>query len=98
MVYMEPGALGNEPLIKCWLNTIPETFKKRKGMSEAINSLFNKYMYDMLKFMRKNMKEPVFTVDNNVVQSMTRILDCYFAEYIETESRKVTPEDVETFE
>jgi dynein heavy chain len=34
MVYMEPGALGNEPLIKCWLNTIPDSFKKRKGMAQ----------------------------------------------------------------
>lgn len=44
----------------------------------------------MLKFMRKNCKEPVFTVDNNIVQSMLRILDTYFAEYIETEVKKVT--------
>ena len=98
MVYMEPGALGNEPLVKCWINTIPDTFKKRKGMTELIGALFNKYMYEMLKFMRKNCKEPVFTVDNNVVQSCTRILDCFFADYVETEVKKVTSEDVELFE
>jgi len=32
MVYMEPGALGNEPLIKSWMNTLPETFKLRKHL------------------------------------------------------------------
>jgi len=98
MVYMEPGALGNDPLVKCWLNTIPDAFKKRKGLAQTIEGLFTKYMNEMLKFMRKNCKEPVFSVDNNVVQSLLRILDCYFADYVETEVKKVTPEDVEDFE
>jgi len=40
---MEPGALGNDPLVRCWINTIPDAFKKRKGMSETIYALFNKY-------------------------------------------------------
>jgi dynein heavy chain len=40
----------------------------------------------------------VFTVDNNVLQSLFRILDCYFADYVETEIKKVTQEDVEDFE
>ena len=52
----------------------------------------------MLKFMRKNCKEPVFTVDNNLVQSMMRLLDCFFSDYIESETKKVTQEDVEDFE
>jgi dynein heavy chain len=67
MVYMEPGALGNEPLIKSWINTIPDTFKKRKGMTQMLDGLFKKYVPEMLKFMRKNCKEPVFTVDNNIL-------------------------------
>lgn len=44
----------------------------------------------MLKFMRKNCHEPVFTVDNNLVESLTRILDCYFVDYYESETNKVT--------
>lgn len=98
MVYMEPGALGNEPLIKSWLNTVPEAFTKRKGLVQSLDALFKKYLPDMIKFMRKHCKEPVFTVDNNIVQSMFRILDCFFADYIETEIKKVTQEDVEDFE
>jgi len=98
MVYMEPGAIGNEPLIKSWLNTIPETFKKRKNITPNIEGYFKKYLPEMLKFMRKNCLEPVFTVDNNIVQSLMRILDCYFADYIESETNKVTDEDVEDFE
>jgi len=60
--------------------------------------LFKKYLPEMLKFMRKNCKEPVFTVDNNIVQSMLRILDCFFADYIESETKKVTQEEIEEFE
>lgn len=38
------------------------------------------------------------TVDNNIVQSLMRILDCYFADYYESELTKITPEMVEEFE
>lgn len=48
--------------------------------------------------MRKHCPEPVITVDNNIVQSQMRILDCYFDEYHETEVKKVTQEDVEELE
>lgn len=54
MVYMEPGALGNEPLVKSWLQTCPPAFKTRKQLMPNLESLFGKYMYPMLKFMRKN--------------------------------------------
>jgi dynein heavy chain len=36
MVYMEPGALGNEPLVEMWLNTVPETFAKKKGLTQSL--------------------------------------------------------------
>lgn len=38
------------------------------------------------------------SVDNNIVQSLMRILDCYFAEYHESELTKITPEMIEEFE
>lgn len=48
--------------------------------------------------MRKNCSEPVPTVNNNLLCSLMRLLDCYFADYIETEIKKITSEDVEDFE
>jgi dynein heavy chain len=98
MVYMEPGAIGNEPLVKSWLTTCPESFKLVKNFLPTLEGLFKKYMHDMLKFMRKNCHEPVFTVDNNLCQSLMRILDCYFADYHDSEAKKVTKEDVEDLE
>jgi len=65
MVYMEPGALGNAPLIKTWMNTLPESFKLRKQLKPTIEGLFKKYLEDMLKFRRRNCVEPVVTVENN---------------------------------
>ena len=52
MVYMEPGAIGNMPLVKSWLNTTPESFKLRKNLRPTLEGLFTKYLRDMLKFMR----------------------------------------------
>ncbi len=48
--------------------------------------------------MRRNCSEPVPTVNNNIAQSLMRILDCYFADYFDTEIRKVAPEEVEDLE
>lgn len=99
MVYMEPGAIGNDPLIKSWMNTAPDTFAKfAKNLLPTLYTYFTKYLEEMLKFMRKKCIEPVVTVDNNLVQSLMRILDCYFAPFIETEANKVIADDVIDFE
>lgn len=50
---------------------------------------------DSCYFLRHDLQEPVETVDNNLVQSLFRILDSYLAEYIETEVKKVPAEKVE---
>lgn len=98
MVYMEPGAIGSDPLIKSWMTTCPTTFKLRKNLVPTLEGLFKKYLGECLKFMRRNCPEPVATVDNNLVQSLMRILDCYFDKYFESEVRKVTAEDIEDLE
>jgi dynein heavy chain len=66
MVYMEPGALGLEPLIKSWLNTIPPGFKAKKTFLPTMEGLFKKYLDNGIYFMRKNCIEPVQTVNNNI--------------------------------
>ena len=98
MVYMEPVALGLQPLVKSWLNTIPAKFKEKKTFTPTLDALFKKYLEPVIKFMRKNCPEPVPTVDNNICQSLMRILDCYFVEYIEDDIKKITAEEVEDME
>jgi len=56
--------------------------------------LFDKYLDDTIYYMRKNLFEPVKTVDNNVCQSIFRIIDCYFSPYNETEIKKITNDEL----
>jgi dynein heavy chain len=98
MVYMEPGAIGNEPLVKSWMNLLPESFKLRKSVIPTLKELFNKYLYDLVKYSRKYCPEPDVSCDNNKVQSCFRLLDCYFSDYIESEIKKVTAEEIEDLE
>ena len=98
MVYMEPGALGLDPLIKSWLNTVPPGFKTKKTFIPTLEHLFKKYLEQGIAFMRKNCIEPVQTVNNNIAQSLMRILDCYFADYFDTEIKKVSVEEIDDLE
>jgi dynein heavy chain len=50
---------------------------------------------DGLYLLRKQLKEMVFTVDNNITKSCMRLLDCYLAKYHETEVKKVNKEQIE---
>jgi dynein heavy chain len=98
MVYMEPGALGNEPLVKSWMNTLPASFKLRKQLIPTIKGFFDQYLHDMIKYARKYCPEPDVTCDNNLTESCFRILNCYFADYIESDIKKVTADDIEDLE
>ena len=46
-------------------------------------------------FVRHDIKEPVTTVDNNLVQSCFRIVDSFLKDYIETEVKKVSTDKVD---
>ena len=80
------------------MNTIPPKCALKKTFIPNLKKLFDFYIEDMTYFLRKNLFEPVETVDNNIVQSLMRILDCYFVDYIDTEIKEILPEDVEHLE
>ena len=70
MVYVPPEELGWRPYVQTWANTqLPE------GVTDAtrewILGLFEKTIDSGLKFMRKNLKEGIPTVDINLVTSLT---------------------------
>jgi dynein heavy chain len=95
MVYMEPSALGNEPLVEAWLMKLPANFPP--AFADVLRDLMLKFCLPMVRVVRKKTKEYSGTVDNNLVQSHFRLLDCYFFEYIPTEAKTPTPEEFGQF-
>jgi len=95
MVYVEPASLGLEPYFISWLNTLPPKVAALEGIRIKLKELGDKTLEDGCYFVRHDIKEPVKTVDNNIIQSLFRIMDCYLADYIETEIKKVNAEKVE---
>lgn len=66
MVYLEPALLTLAPLVKSWLNQIPPKLRECKSIIDKLQSLFDSQLVDVAYFVRKNLKEPVKTVDNNI--------------------------------
>lgn len=66
MVFMEPQSLTLDPLITSWLNTLPPRVKENKNIVDKLQFLYDKLLNDACYFLRKNLPEPVKTVDNNV--------------------------------
>jgi len=95
MVYMEPVSLGLEPYFVSWLNTLPEAVAENPGIKMKLRTLGDKMLEDGIYFIRHDIFEPVVTVDNNIIQSLFRIMDCYLADYVETEVKKIPKEKVE---
>ena len=95
MVYEEPSIIGLEPLFQSWINGLDEKLAILPNLKPKLKTLFNAVVEEMCEWMRKNLKELVPTVDNNLVQSIFRILDSFFINFIETESKKVTKEEKE---
>lgn len=55
-------------------------------------------MEESCYFLRKNLLEPVKTVDNNITQASMRILDSYFSSYVENEIKKITKDEIANLE
>jgi len=72
--------------------------KLRKTTIPLFEKLLEKYVEPLLVYVRKNCVEPVVTVDNNLVGSFFRLLDCWMYQFIDTELKKITAEETEILE
>jgi hypothetical protein len=92
---MEPESLGLSPYFISWLNTLPPKVNENEGIYTQFKKFGDELLEDGCYFVRHDIKEPVTTVDNNLIQSLFRIVDTFLKDYIETEVKKVTPDKVE---
>ncbi|XP_075690041.1 dynein axonemal heavy chain 12 [Rhinoderma darwinii] len=74
MIYLEPQQLGWAPLVKSWLNTLPDALKTKEHLT-LLEELFKWLIQPSLRFLRKQCKELVTTSNGNVVISLTRLLE-----------------------
>jgi dynein heavy chain len=91
---MEPGSLGTMPVVKSWMaKKLPEALKKRKTFIPLLEKLIVHYVDPLLAFVRKQCREPVKTVDNNLAGSFMRLMDCFFSKYQPSEVKPNLTED-----
>ena len=78
MVYLEPSILGLTPFVECWLRKLPEICV---AYYEQLKNLFTEFLEPSLKFLRKNVKEIIPTMDSNLTFSLLKLMDCFLGPY-----------------
>jgi dynein heavy chain len=84
MIYMEPGALGNAPLIQSWMA------KQKTIMSEQLykifynlsSALFEHYLEPAFELWQTGLKEAVPTTSGNLTCSLMRIFESLLNPYV----------------
>ncbi|XP_043259684.1 dynein axonemal heavy chain 1-like [Colletes gigas] len=72
MVYLEPEGLGLEPIINCWLKSLPRNMSNHV---DRIDELTGHYLLPGLKVLRNSLREIVSTVDCGMVQSYINLMN-----------------------
>ncbi|XP_048874195.1 dynein axonemal heavy chain 12 isoform X2 [Brienomyrus brachyistius] len=73
MIYMEPSQLGWVPLVRSWLNTLPERLRAPESTT-LLMELFHWLVPPSLRVLRKHCREVAPTSNSNVVVSLTRYI------------------------
>ena len=60
-----------------------------------LNELMEVVIYPLLDYVRRNCKEVIPSIDQNLIQSLFKNLDCYFNRYVDTEIVVISPEDIQ---
>nr|XP_012140860.1 PREDICTED: dynein heavy chain 1, axonemal [Megachile rotundata] len=72
MVYLEPEGLGLEPIIDCWLKSLP---KNMNDHVEEIARLTGHYLLPSLEVLRASLQEIVSTVDLGMAKSYINLMN-----------------------
>ena len=65
---------------------------------ETFKDFFENIVYSMIDFVRRNCKELITTMNQNLLQSLFRILNCFLDKYVDREIVKVSIEDITRLE
>ena len=72
MVYMDPEALGTDPIYQSWLE---QFHKDTEKMRPEFRRLYDLLFIPCVEFLRRQCAEPVPSVDANLCQSLMNIID-----------------------
>lgn len=96
MVYLEPSALGLGPLLSSWLNTLPPGVSEH---ADILRRMCNELIPTAIKFVRRNLKETLATVDHNLIMSCFNIFDSMIKPYRRVEGEEpLTADEKESLE
>ncbi|KAL6257142.1 hypothetical protein P5V15_012074 [Pogonomyrmex californicus] len=85
MIYMEPGALGWEPILNSWIAKLPEAIDEWLRVF-LYESLFLRFCKPLFHFLRRcNVKEICPMPDSNLLRSVTYLMDCFLHDYYDEE-------------
>jgi dynein heavy chain len=98
MVFMEPVSLGTAPLVESWMKQVPPNIIARKKVARTLKDLFELLLAPSLEFLRHHCREIVPSTNNNLVASCTRILNCFFVSYADTEFKKASEDELKALE
>lgn len=82
MVYMEPSALGIHPLVTSWLDRLPPGAREQRTV---LQDMCDGLLAEGLALVRKQLKETVGSVNNNLVASCLNVMDSLLVPWTRTE-------------
>ena len=80
MVYLEPGYIGLDPFVKCWLDKLSKDINNEK-CRPILEKLFKDYMQPSINFIRKNCTEYSPTVNGSLTFSLLKLMDTFLNVY-----------------
>ena len=96
MVYMEPTSLGTKPILDSWIAQMLPNLQKT--VRPKLQKLFDDHIDVLKSFVRAHVHEVQPTQDNSLMTSLTHMLDCFLEVYRESETKKITKEEIELLE
>ena len=92
MVYIEPTAMGLDPLLESWLQSLPAaTFGRH---AKELRSLFGAVVPAAIANVRKGIKETVSTTNNNLCMSFFNIMNALMLRFRREDEEAAVAEDV----